>query len=120
MRFAAVLAAYLACTITAVASDDVAADFKKADRELNTVYRAVEARLADDRAAKTRLVQAQRAWIAFRDAECTFKSSGSDGGSVAPTITTICKTALTADRTEQLHAYLNCEEGDLSCPVPAD
>ena len=26
--------------------------------------------------------------------------------------------SLTTARTEQLSGYLNCEEGDLSCPVP--
>lgn len=120
MRFAVVLAAILSGTIASFASDDPAADLKKADHELNLTYKQIEARLADDHAAKSRLIHAQRAWIAFRDAECTFQSSGDDGGSIAPMIVATCDTALTTDRTQQLKAYLNCEEGDLSCPVPAD
>lgn len=120
MRLTIVIATILAGTIGAFASDDPAADLKKADHELNTIYKQIEARLADDHAAKSRLVHAQRAWIAFRDAECTFQSSGDDGGSIAPTIIELCRAGLTSDRTEQLKAYLNCEEGDMSCPVPAD
>lgn len=120
MRLVAIIAAVLTGTVTAFASDDIAADFKKADHQLNATYKAVEERLSDDHPAKSRLVHAQHAWIAFRDAECTFQSSGEDGGSVAPTIVALCQTALTEDRTTQLKAYLNCEEGDLSCPVPSE
>lgn len=98
---------------------DPAADLETADRELNDVYRQVEGRLSDDPDATSRLLHAQRAWIAFRDAECTFQSSGEDGGSVAPIIVAGCRANLTMDHTAQLKVYLNCEEGDLSCPVPA-
>lgn len=120
MRLAVIFAAMLTGTIGAFASDDPAADLKKADHELNLAYKQIETRLADDHDAKSRLVHAQRAWIAFRDAECVFQSGGEDGGSIAPTIVAVCDTALTTARTQQLKAYLNCEEGDLSCPVPAD
>lgn len=120
MRLAVVFAAVLSGTVVASASDDPAADLKNADHDLNVTYKAIEARLANDPASRSRLVHAQRAWISFRDAECTFQSSGEDGGSVAPMIATICQAAMTADRADQLKAYLNCEEGDLSCPVPSE
>ena len=60
----------------------------------------------------------QRAWIAFRDAECKFASSGVEGGSVQPMIHSGCLQGLTDARVTQLGSYLKCEEGDLSCPVP--
>lgn len=124
MRITAAVAVTLLGLSTAHASDDPLADpfagFKKADKELNETFKQIEHRLADDPAAKDRLVHAQRAWIAFRDAECTFQSSGEDGGTVAPSIVALCQTGLTSDRTDQLKVYLNCEEGDLSCPVPAN
>jgi hypothetical protein len=31
-----------------------------------------------------------------------------------------CLRGLTEARTEQLGSYLECEEGDMSCPVPAE
>jgi uncharacterized protein YecT (DUF1311 family) len=115
----AVAALSLACP-AAFADSDPAADFQKADKTLNDTFRQVEHRLSDDADGKSRLVHAQRAWIAFRDAECTFQSSGDDGGSVAPTVVAACKATLTADRNQQLKAYLNCQEGDLACPVPSE
>ncbi|MEQ1938996.1 lysozyme inhibitor LprI family protein [Mesorhizobium sp. CN5-321] len=103
----------------ALADSDPGADFQKADKALNSTFRQVQSRLSDDSGGKARLVKAQRAWIAFRDAECTFQSSGEDGGSAAPLVVASCKAELTTQRTKQLKAYLNCQEGDLACPVPA-
>lgn len=95
-----------------------AQNFKKADDALNTSYRAVQKRLAGQDGAKKQLVTAQRAWIAFRDAECSFVGSGTAGGSISGMMVSDCKTRLTKGRTTQLTNYLNCAEGDLSCPVP--
>jgi len=120
MRAILVPLAVLMLTVAASASDDPAEEFRKADQALNHTFREVEKRLTDDAAGKARLISAQRAWIAFRDAECTFQSSGDDGGSAAPMVVAACRTTLTADRTAQLKAYLNCAEGDLACPVPAN
>ncbi|TKT80367.1 lysozyme inhibitor LprI family protein [Aquamicrobium sp. LC103] len=93
--------------------------FKTADTQLNADYKEIEKRLADDADAKKLLVASQRAWVAYRDAECTFQSSGVDGGSVYPMIHANCLATLTAARVEDFKAYLSCEEGDMSCPVPA-
>ena len=92
--------------------------YKKADAALNATYRQVMARLKDSEAAAKSLVAAQRAWIAYRDAECDFMSSGVEGGSARPMIVAQCLEQLTTRRTDDLKALLNCEEGDLSCPVP--
>lgn len=113
--------AFLAAMMTApaCASDDLSADYKKADQALNQTYKDVEKRLVDDPNGKIRLISAQRAWIAFRDAECAFQSSGEDGGTAAPMVVAACRTSLTTARAAQLKGYLNCQEGDLSCPVPS-
>jgi len=114
------LAASVALSLAATAAlADPGSDFKKADQMLNQTFKKVQKRLDDDADGKARLVKAQRAWIAFRNAECTFQSSGDDGGSVAPMIVAGCQAELTEDRTKQLKTYLNCQEGDLACPVPA-
>lgn len=121
MRHAIIALTGLSLTcFAAFAGSDPVTDFKRADTALNATFKRIEHRLSDDPGGKTRLVKAQRAWIAFRDAECTFQSSGDDGGSAAPMVSTACKAALTTDRAKQLKVYLNCQEGDLACPVPAE
>jgi uncharacterized protein YecT (DUF1311 family) len=94
------------------------ADYRAADAALNVAYREVEARLADLPDTRHLLVAAQRAWIAFRDASCAFAASGVEGGSIYPMILSQCLAGTTRDRTADLAAYLDCAEGDLSCPVP--
>jgi len=120
MRAIPVCLAALMLPFAASASDDLSGELRKADEALNHTFREVEKRLSDDAGAKGRLVAAQRAWISFRDAECTFQSSGEDGGTAAPLAIAACRTTLTTDRTEQLKAYLSCAEGDLTCPVPSE
>lgn len=92
--------------------------FAQADAELNALYGQMTARLAADPDTKTRLTTAQRAWLAYRDAECDFAASGVAGGSVAPLIRARCLTDLTRARSADFRRYLACAEGDLSCPLP--
>ena len=93
-------------------------EFKSTDKELNVVYQQITGRLKDNPDRKKLLVGAQRAWIGFRDAECKFSASGVEGGSVYPLIYSNCLTAVTKARIEALKQYLECQEGDMSCPVP--
>jgi uncharacterized protein YecT (DUF1311 family) len=93
--------------------------YKKSNGELNSLYKRITVRLKDDAATTKLLVAAQKAWVAFRDAECNFSTSGSAQGSVYPMIQSICLDGLTSNRIDDLKSYLKCEEGDLSCPVPA-
>ena len=117
-QFLAVTVMALSFGAPAALAQEPSQDFAKADTALNAAYREVENRLADDADGKARLVAAQRAWLTFRDAECRFQSGAVEGGSAAPLAEASCKAALTESRTEQLNAYLNCEEGDITCPVP--
>jgi len=93
--------------------------YRKTDAALNAAYREIAARLAEDAAGRGRLQAAQRAWIAFRDAECAFATADSADGSIYPYLQTTCLDGLTQARLTQLQAYLVCQEGDLSCSVPA-
>ncbi|MDQ0320614.1 uncharacterized protein YecT (DUF1311 family) [Pararhizobium capsulatum DSM 1112] len=95
------------------------AAYKKSDTELNSLYKQIQGRLKNDPDTLKLLVAAQRSWIAFRDAECTFSDSSAAEGSVYPMIYAQCLDGMTQTRTESLKGYLNCEEGDMSCPVPA-
>ena len=90
--------------------------FKKADAELNARYKKIVACLKDD--AKP-LAEAQRAWVKFRDAECKFQGSATEGGSAQPMVVAECLQSVTAERSKDLNYYLTCEEGDLSCPTAA-
>jgi uncharacterized protein YecT (DUF1311 family) len=93
--------------------------YKKADAELNVLYRQITARLKDDKATTKLLVAAQRAWVAFRDAECDFSASGVSGGGALGMILAICLDRLTSKRIDDFKNYLKCQEGALDCPVPA-
>jgi uncharacterized protein YecT (DUF1311 family) len=92
-------------------------DFKAADANLGATYRQVMARLKGNPDQAKLLVHAQRAWLAFRDADCAFQGSGVAGGSAYPMIVTQCRTLLTTQRTGEIKSWLNCQEGDLSCPL---
>ena len=96
-----------------------AQNHQKADARLNALYRQITSRLKDDTDATKALVAAQRAWIAFRDAECAFVGSKTAGGSVNPIIVAQCKAGLTDLRVKDFEYFLKRQEGDLSCPVLA-
>ncbi|MDQ0475071.1 lysozyme inhibitor LprI family protein [Labrys wisconsinensis] len=97
----------------------VGKSYQAADAELNSLYKRIQQRLKDDADTAKLLVAAQRSWVAFRDAECTFSSSGSAGGTIHPMVYAQCADGLTRKRIADLKAYLACGEGDMSCPVPA-
>lgn len=92
--------------------------YRQSDADLNAAYQSVTGRLAKDTSKLTQLQAAQKAWLFFRDAECAFSSAGTTGGSAYPMVLSQCLDKLTQARTKELRAYLKCEEGDMSCPVP--
>lgn len=77
-----------------------AREARRADAELNAVYRAVIAREAG--AAEARIRAGQRAWIAYRDAWCTAAAGVYEGGSMQPMVHGFCLAELTRAQTEQL------------------
>ena len=81
------------------------ASFAKADAELNRVYAKVIATLDDE--SKPELKAAQRAWVAFRDAQATFEmNQEARGGSMAPMIYAGVRATLTKARIAQLKELL--------------
>lgn len=95
------------------------ASFKKSDKKLNDLYKKMESRLSDDAETKNLLVQAQRDWGKFRDAECAFQTAGAAGGSMMQMLVVMCRDGLTQSRAKDFEGYLHCQEGDMSCSVPA-
>jgi uncharacterized protein YecT (DUF1311 family) len=55
-------------------------DFESADTALNAAYRQIIGRLRAQAKERQLLVAAQRSWLAYRDAECSFAASGVQGG----------------------------------------
>ncbi|UYU33250.1 lysozyme inhibitor LprI family protein [Siccibacter colletis] len=93
-----------------------AGEYQQADKTLNATYKKVMARASE--AQREMLKQAQNAWLKVRDADCTFISSGVEGGSVQPMIHSQCLADKTNERNAFLDSLMQCEEGDLSCPLP--
>ncbi|KAA3446478.1 hypothetical protein C7I87_30175 [Mesorhizobium sp. SARCC-RB16n] len=91
-------------------------DYQAADARLNAAYQALIG--SDDADGRKLLQAAQRAWIAFRDAECSHSTAASAGGSIHAMEVSQCLTRLTNDRIKQLAASANCEEGDANCASP--
>ncbi len=109
--FAALMAAI---SIGAHADDS----YKAADAKLNQAYQEITVRLKDHLATKKLLVEAQRNWLRFRDAECALRASTVEGGSAYSMVMEGCLADLTTERVKDMQYYLSCEEGDLSCPIP--
>ena len=82
-----------------------------ADAKLNQVYRTLIGVLKDnaeqETMPKTEIVAAQRAWLAFRDAECDFRTSLNGGAHQWLIVNhSQCLTELTVQRTAALQRYL--------------
>ena len=78
------------------------ADFNKADAELNRAYKKLLNGL--DAESQKKLKAAQRAWLAFRDAQAEFAADAeARGGSMQPMIYFGARAELTRERTKQLH-----------------
>lgn len=95
---------------------DAANEYKKADAELNSVYKQILKKYASDTAFIKNLKAAQRLWIQFRDAEMKMKypADRSEYGSVFPMCYSLYMTELTNTRTATLKIWLEgIEEGDV-------
>ncbi len=73
---------------------------RRADRQLNEAYAVATAAL--DEEGKRLLRKAQRAWIAFRDAECLRARDEARGGTMAAVLEIACLTDLTERRVVDL------------------
>lgn len=116
-----VLFLVLATSLRAVAQDNVcrndgsgrdayicaAQETRAADAELNVAYQHALSELdgSDNlRAARASLVESERAWIKFRDADCAVEADIFKGGSMNGAMVEACKKSLTEQRTKELRA----------------
>ncbi|CCF20265.1 conserved exported protein of unknown function [Pseudorhizobium banfieldiae] len=85
-------------------------DFAEADEQLNAQYKVTRQAMKDwdgDAmdglgSAADALLASQRAWLAFRDAQCAFYGYQARGGTVEPMLIYGCQAELTRQRTQQL------------------
>jgi uncharacterized protein YecT (DUF1311 family) len=75
-------------------------DYQRTDKALGHAYTAAMA--TEDAKGRDLLRASERAWITFRDAECTYQANASAGGSIQPMEYSNCLTDLTKTRTKQL------------------
>jgi uncharacterized protein YecT (DUF1311 family) len=72
------------------------ANYKKADAQLNKVYKQLMTILT--KKEKPLLIQAEKDWVKFRDSHCKFEASLYEGGSIQPLIYSTCLEELTKKR----------------------
>lgn len=78
------------------------AKYKKADAELNRVYKQLMAIL--DKNEKSLLIQSEKDWVKYRDSHCKFEVSQYEGGSIQPLIYSTCLEELTRKRIAEIKA----------------
>ncbi len=78
------------------------------DARLNAAYRKLAALLEPQ--VRPRLVDAQRAWLAFRTKDCAFEGARDAGGSDAALAVDQCSLARTRDRAAELERLVASEK----------
>ncbi|MDF3837754.1 lysozyme inhibitor LprI family protein [Cupriavidus basilensis] len=77
----------------------IAAETARQDKTLNAAYKTLQQAILPAR--KPKLLDAQRAWLKFRDANCGFQADP-DGGTLAGVSAAACVMQMTADRAKEL------------------
>lgn len=85
--------------VTSNMIDCIVAETKLQDARLNKAYKALGAELSTAR--KAQLLEAQRAWIKFRDSNCNFYDDP-DGGTMARVSANECVMRTTTERAREL------------------
>jgi uncharacterized protein YecT (DUF1311 family) len=96
----------------------VADEVNEADSELNDVYKQLLEK--SDASGKRNLVEAERAWIVFRDKECMLEAGYDtehlqNNGTIAPFNVGECKLRVTGERIKTLRQLIRCPGGDMAC-----
>lgn len=80
------------------------ASYKKADAQLNKVYKQLMTILT--KKEKPLLIQAEKDWVKFRDSHCKFEASQYEGGSIQPLINYNCLQESTKKRIAEIKASI--------------
>lgn len=82
---------------------------KASDTELNKLYKEFMAKtdLNFSKESKKRLKASQRAWIIYRDTNCSLQGASNEGGSLERMIIAGCSASTTHERVTELNNILN-------------
>jgi uncharacterized protein YecT (DUF1311 family) len=83
---------------------DAISAYKKADKELNLVYKQLVGKISEQE--KTNLKTAQRKWIKMKESSCTKEAAEYEGGSMYPMIYHDCLASKTKKRIIELKKML--------------
>ena len=90
--------------VTIAMIDCINIEHVKQDATLNANYRMLASKLTAPR--RQQLLEAQRAWIRFRDLNCSFYADP-DGGSAARVAASDCLLTVTAQRAQELSRLMS-------------
>ncbi len=85
----------------------ISTEFERQDRTLNDTYRQLTTKLESEN--RNALKRAERAWVAFRDAQCGFEYAEQGEGTLAPVVLVDCKLKMTIVRNRELRHFLDIE-----------
>lgn len=81
-----------------------AENLKEQDDRLNDLYKKLMQK--EDKVGQAKLKKAQRAWIAYRDAECEYSADEMRGGTYEKVIMMGCLVSETTKRADELKDYV--------------
>ncbi len=81
------------------------AEYQVADKQLNLVYNKLVKKT--DAKSKAALLEAEKAWIKYRDLHCKYTCMQYEGGSIYPLMYNTCLTEITKQRTTELKDLLD-------------
>ena len=88
-------------------------DYEVLDSELNDLFQQQLSRLSHP--SRARLVNAERAWLKYRDADCLYQNGPrEESGSIWPLEQNICLSTRTKQRIELIKSFIACT--DNGCP----
>jgi len=89
---------------------------KDANTQMNKIYQQLENKRSNDQ----KLIDSQKAWVAFRDLNCKFTSGRYSVDSLSSLIYSQCMERLANQRTTELQSYLKRKEYECQCVQDAD
>ncbi|MEN0106358.1 MAG: lysozyme inhibitor LprI family protein [Pseudomonas sp.] len=89
----------------------------QAREQLEITYQQLLKHWANEHLHRQRLINSQRIWRSFRDAECELAATNENPGEHIDAYER-CDQALSQERTRALQRYLRCAETNVDCVTP--
>ncbi|MBN8673981.1 MAG: DUF1311 domain-containing protein [Chitinophagales bacterium] len=83
-------------------------EFMASDKIMAANYKKLMAK--ENAVGKKLLLEAQRAWIKYKETHCKLESNDAEGGSMQPLLLYTCLKELTDERNKKLEALLELKE----------